>query len=107
IPYPATPPSVRVLAILAKYMAFGVIPQVIPAVIDEPPLPTERIPLHKGTDYEYVKQLAKEAGYVFYMEPGPTPGLSRAYWGPEIRIGFPQPALTTRMDALTNVDQIS
>jgi hypothetical protein len=107
VPYPATPPSVRVLGILAKYMAFGVIPQVIPAVIDEPPLPTERIPLHKGTDYQYIQHLAKEAGYVFYMEAGPTPGLSTAYWGPEIRIGFPQPALTTGMDALTNVDQIS
>jgi len=107
VPYPATPPSVRVLGILAKYAAFGVIPQVIPAVIDEPPLPTERIPLHKGTDYQYVQQLAQEVGYVFYLEPGPTPGLSRAYWGPEIRVGRPQPALTTGMDALSNVDQIS
>ncbi len=107
VPYPATPPSVRVLAILAKYIAFGVVPQVIPAVIDEPPLPTERIPLHRGTDYQYIKHLAKEAGYVFYMEAGPTPGLSTAYWGPEIRVGFPQPALTTGMDALTNVEQIS
>ncbi len=54
LPYPAMPPSVRVLAILAKYAAFGVIPMVIPAVVDEPPLPTERIPQHKGTDYGYV-----------------------------------------------------
>jgi hypothetical protein len=107
LPYPAMPPSVRVLTILAKYAAFGVIPMVIPAVVDEPPLPTERIPQQKGTDYQYIKQLAQEAGYVFYLEPGPTPGLSRAYWGPEIRIGIPQPALTTGMDALNNVDQLS
>ena len=38
-------------------------------------------------------------GYVFYLEPGPAPGTSKAYWGPEIRVGEPQPALTANMDA--------
>jgi hypothetical protein len=105
--FPAMPPSTRVLLLLAKYAAFGVIPQVIPGVVDEPPLPTEQIPQQQGTDYQYIKKLAIDAGYVFYMEPGPAPGLSRAYWGPEIRIGMPQPALTTGMDALNNVEQLS
>ena len=107
LPYPAMPPSVRVLGILAKYTVFGVIPMVIPAVVDEPPMPLERIPQHKGTDYQYVKHLAQEVGYVFYVEPGPAPGMSRAYWGPEIRVGMPQPALTMGMDAVSNVDQLS
>jgi len=106
-PFPAMPPSTRVLLILAKYAAFGVVPQVIPAVVDDPPLPTEQIPQQKGTDYQYIQSLAEDAGYVFYLEPGPTPGLSRAYWGPEIRIGLPQPALTTGMDALSNVERLS
>lgn len=106
-PFPAMPPSARVLLLLAKYAAFGIIPQVIPSVIDEPPLPTEQIPQQQGTDYAYIKQLAADAGYVFYVEPGPAPGISRAYWGPEIRIGAPQPALTTGMDALNNVEQMS
>jgi hypothetical protein len=106
-PFPAMPPSTRVLLILAKYAAFGVVPQVIPSVVDDPPLPTEQIPQQKGTDYQYIQSLAEDAGYVFYLEPGPTPGLSRAYWGPEIRVGLPQPALTTGMDALSNVEQLS
>jgi len=106
-PFPAMPPSTRVLLLLAKYAAFGVIPQVIPSVVDEPPLPTEQIPQQQGTDYQYIQKLAIDAGYVFYLEPGPTPGLSRAYWGPEIRIGIPQAALTTGMDALSNVEQLS
>jgi hypothetical protein len=105
--FPAMSPSMRVLLILSRYAAFGVIPQVIPSVIDEPPLPTEQIPQQQGTDYAYVKKLAGDAGYVFYMEPGPTPGVSRAYWGPEIRLGTPQPALTTGMDAMNNVDRLS
>jgi hypothetical protein len=107
IPYPAMPPSVRVLAVLAKYAALGVIPLVIPSILDIPPLPMQKIPQQKGSDYEYVKLLASQAGYVFYLEPGPTPGTSKAYWGPEIRIGEAQPALTTNMDALSNVEQLS
>lgn len=107
LPFPAMPPSVRVLLILAKYAALGVAPMVIPSIVDEPPLPTERIPSQQGSDYAYVKRLASEAGYVFYVEPGLVPGNSIAYWGPEVRVGEPQPALTTGMDALTNVEQLS
>jgi hypothetical protein len=107
LPFPAMPPSLRVLTILAKYAALGVIPLVVPSLVDEPPLPTRRVPVQRGSDYAYVMQLAREAGHVFYLEPGPAPGSSTAYWGPEIRIGVPQPALTTGMDALTNVESIS
>lgn len=107
LPFPAMPPSVRVLLILAKYAALGVIPMVIPSILDIPPLPIQQIPSQRGSDYAYVQQLAGQAGYVFYLEPGPSPGTSKAYWGPEIRIGEPQPALTTNMDAHTNVEQLS
>lgn len=105
--YPAMPPSVRVLLVLAKYAALGVIPLVIPSILDIPPLPMQQIPQQRGSDYAYVKRLAGEAGYVFYLEPGPVPGTSKAYWGPEIRVGQPQPALTANMDAQTNVEQLS
>lgn len=107
LPYPAMPPSVRVLLVLAKYAALGVVPLVIPSIVDTPPLPTETIPLHRGTDYGYVKKLAQDVGYVFYLSPGPAPGTSTAYWGPEIRVGLPQPALTTGMDAKTNVESLT
>jgi hypothetical protein len=107
LPFAAMPPSARVLLVLAKYAAFGVIPMVIPSILDIPPIPVQQIPQQRGTDYAYVKKLANDAGYVFYLEPGPAPGTSKAYWGPEIRVGEPQPALTTNMDALTNVEQIS
>lgn len=107
LPFPAMPPSVRVLLILAKYAALGVIPMVIPSLNDLAPLPTKQIPQQRGSDYHYIKHLAAQAGYVFYLEPGPAPATSIAYWGPEIRVGMPQPALTTNMDAQTNVEKIS
>lgn len=107
VPFPAMPPAVRVLVVLAKYAALGVIPLVIPSVIEDLPLPVDRIPRQQGTDYAYVTRLAREAGYVFYIDPGPEPGMSRAYWGPEIKIGAPQPALSIDFDAHTNVESLS
>jgi hypothetical protein len=98
LPYPAMPPAVRVLAAVAKYAGFGVIPLVIPSVLEDVPIPIDRIPRHKGTDYAYIKDLAHEVGYVFYIDPGPSPGTSKAYWGPEIRVGAPQHALNASLD---------
>jgi len=66
-----------------------------------------QIPRQQGKDLAYVRQLAEEVGYVFYIEPGPTPGTSVAYWGPEIKVGVPQPALNMDMDAQTNIESLS
>ncbi|MGH7229841.1 MAG: hypothetical protein ACREJU_00585 [Nitrospiraceae bacterium] len=107
VPYPAMPPEARVVLILAKYAMFGIVPLVIPSVLIDVPIPTDRIPVHQGTDLGYIKQLADEVGYVFYLDPGPAPGTSVGYWGPEIKVGAPQPALNTNMDAHTNVDSLS
>ncbi|HUI56733.1 MAG TPA: hypothetical protein VLY04_17280 [Bryobacteraceae bacterium] len=107
VPYPGMSPDVRVLTILAKYAAFGIVPEVVPVFVPDIPVPVDRIPTQKGTDLAYINQLAKEAGYVFYIEPGPLPGISRAYWGPQVKIGVPQPALNVNMDAWTNVESLT
>ncbi len=107
IPYPAMPPEARVALVLVKYAFLGVIPLVIPTILTDVPIPTERIPLHQGKDLAYITGLAEEVGYSFYLEPGPVPGTSLAYWGPEVRIGVPQPALNVDMDAHTNVESLS
>lgn len=107
IPFPAMSPAIRVLTILAKYAAFGIVPMVIPSVVEDLPIPIERIPTQQGSDLAYVSQLAHEVGYVFYIDPLPVPGTARAYWGPEIKIGEPQPSLNTDMDVFTNVESLS
>jgi hypothetical protein len=106
IPYPAMPPEARVALVLAKYAFLGVIPLIIPTVLTDVPIPTERIPRHQGKDLDYIRQLADDAGYTFYLDPGPAPGTSKAYWGPEFRVGAPQPALNVDMDAHTNVESL-
>jgi len=105
--YPAMPSIARVYAILAKYAAFGIVPLAIPPFINDVPIPTKEVPTHKGTDLQYLKTLADECGYVFYVEPGPLPGQSIAYWGPDIRIPVPQRALGVNMDAHTNVESLN
>jgi hypothetical protein len=107
IPYPAMPAEARVALIIAKYAMFGMIPLVIPSFFPDVPIPIERMPTHQGSDLAYVRQLASEVGYVFYIDPGPVPGVNTAYWGPEIKVGPPQPALNTGMDAHTNVESLS
>ncbi|MGN9809529.1 hypothetical protein ACTMSW_09235 [Micromonospora sp. BQ11] len=108
IPYPAMPPVLRVLTVLAKYAAFGVVPVTVPSMIEDVPIPIESIPRHQGTDLAYLNQLAADVGYVFYLDPGPVPGASTAYWGPEIRVGAPQPALNLDLDTpRRNVEALS
>jgi hypothetical protein len=107
LPFPAMPIEARVALICAKYAMFGIIPLPVPVLFPDVPIPIDRIPAQQGTDLEYLRLLADEVGYVFYIEPGPAVGTNIAYFGPEIKIGVPQPALNLDMDALTNVESLS
>jgi len=107
LPYPAMPAEARVALIVAKYAMFGLVPLVIPSFFTDIPLPIERMPTHQGSDLKYVRKLAEEVGYVFYIDPGPMPGMNTAYWGPEVKVGPPQPALNLDMDAHTNVETLN
>src|SRR5246500_987070 len=106
-PFPACPAEARVAIILAKYALYGMIPLIIPSVLINVPLPIDQIPGQQGTDYQYIRSLAEQVGYVFYIDPGPEPGLNRAYWGPQIKVGPVQPALSSDMDAYTNVESLN
>ena len=106
-PFPATPAEGRVALLLAKYAIFGVVPLIVPSVFVHVPLPTGNIPGQRGTDLAYIRSLAAKAGYVFYIDPGPAPGVNVAYWGPQVKVGVPQPALNVDMDAHTNVQNLS
>ena len=106
-PFPAMPAEGRVALLIAKYAFLGLIPLVIPSILVDITIPTTRYFSQRGTDLAYIRALAKRVGYVFYVEPGPVPGVSVAYWGPQIKVGVPQPALNINMDAHTNVESLS
>ena len=108
LPYPGMSDTVQAYSILARYAAFGVIPIAIPGFIDGlPKLPSNAHDSQTSTDLVHLKGIAKKNGFVFYVEPGPLPGQSIAYLGPNIRIPVPQPALNINMDSHTNVDALS
>jgi hypothetical protein len=106
IPFPF-PENLRVTAILAKYLIYGIVPAVVPPLFPDQNLPTEQMPFQQGSDLDYINYLAKQVGYVFYIIPGPVPATNIAYWGPEVRVGVPQPALNVNMDAFSNVENLS
>jgi hypothetical protein len=106
-PFPATPAEGRVGLLLLKYAWLGIVPMVIPSVMLDVPIPTNRIPSQRGTDLDYINELAEKVGYVFYIEPQATPGMSVGYWGPQIKIGSPQPALNVNMDAHSNCESLA
>ncbi|WP_409183052.1 hypothetical protein F9C11_00865 [Amycolatopsis sp. VS8301801F10] len=105
--FPGMPLHVRVLKILAKYARYGIVPAPVPVLFGEPQLPQERVDGQSDTDLGYLRGLAKDAGYAFYLIPGPVPGASVAYWGPEVRAGVVQPALTVDSGTATNVESLS
>jgi hypothetical protein len=105
-PFPACPREARIALIIAKYALFGILPIIIPSLLFDISLPILNIPSQQGTDLEYIKQLADEVGYVFYIAAGPVAGTNTAYWGPQVKIGPVQPALSGDMDAYTNVESL-
>ncbi len=109
IPYPALPNFLIVEAILAKYIPLGVTPIAIPNAIPQIENPLSRFIKQSGTDYAFVQTLGRETGWIFYLDPGPTPGKSLAYWGPDLSqmFGSTQSAISINFDGNSNIDSLN
>jgi len=101
------PDMLIVTKIILSYAQYGLIPKIIPPLSIDQPIPIERTPVQRGTDLEYLKTIAQHYGYVFYIIPGPVPLTNTAYWGPPVRIGMPQSALTFNMGPQSNVSSVN
>ena len=97
------PPALRVLVALAKYAGVRRHPDGDPERARGRADPDRADPAPPGHRLQPTSSaLAHEVGYVFYLDPGPGPGMSKAYWGPEIRLGAPQPPLDAALDGPHN-----
>jgi hypothetical protein len=105
--YPVLSENLIVTTILAKYLMYGIVPLALPPLFPNVTDPLEQIPAQSETDLDYINKLAKRVGYVFFIQPGPLPGANIAYFGPEVRIGIPQPALNIDMDQYSNVESLN
>lgn len=104
---PSSNDFVQVNTLLAPYAALGVAPLVIPSPVSDFDDPSEKPPLQTGTDYGWITTAARRVGYIFVVEPGPVPGTSTAYWGPEVQLPIAQPALTLGAGLANNVASLS
>lgn len=107
VPYPAMPDVAQINLILAKYAFLGIVPIVIPSFVPAVRSPTSGHETQTESDLAYIRRHASNNGFVFYIEPGPLPAQSIAYFGPDIRIPVPQSSLNVNMDAHTNVESLS
>src|SRR5205814_1358329 len=93
-----------VRSLLWNYLELGLVQNV--AQTADFPSELQRIPRQRETDLKCIQRLARKNGFVFYIEPL-TFGTNTAYWGPTIRGGVPQSALTMNMGDCTNVKSLS
>lgn len=106
VEHPAQNEMIVANKIIASYSPYGLIPTVIPPPVSEAPNPIEWIPGQQDTDLGHLSVMAFAYGYVFYVTPGPVPGVNTAYWGPAKRLGLPQKALSTNLGPHTNVEAL-
>jgi hypothetical protein len=110
-PWPAMPAEARVALAIAKYAPiYGIVPLVMPSVLIDVPNPLTEIPVQRGTDLKYIQTLADRVGYVFFLQPGPAPGMNLAYWGPMLRTAIPflpvPPPIAIDWDGKSNVESL-
>lgn len=107
IEHPAQPELIIASKIIISYAQYGLIPMLVPPHSVDIPIPIERTPTQQGTDLEYLNLMADRFGYVFFIIPGPVPLSNTAYWGPPVRIGLPQRALSVNQGMHSNVISIN
>jgi hypothetical protein len=94
----------QVLTILARYASRGITARASRPRVSNQANATEHVPSQHGTDLRYLALLARHHDFACYLVPGPGPGASACYWGPAIRSGEPQPALSVNLGSDTNVE---
>jgi hypothetical protein len=104
--YKNLPDFAIVNLVLMQHIQDGVVPPHVVMPTMQVRTEVDRIVTQQETNRAFVQRLASENGYTFYLEPI-TFGVSRAYWGPQIRVGELQPALTMNMGSASNVKSLS
>jgi len=92
--HPALDETAIASLIALSYPQFGMLPMVLPPKFIDPPIPIDRVPQQRCSDWAYLKHMARRHGYDTYIDPGPLPGMNTLYWGPPVRPGVPQRTMT-------------
>lgn len=101
-PYPSQSDADIARSILGEYARHGLEARVTPPSAEDRPAADDTVPEQRSTDLAKLAALADRYRFVFFVQPGATPGRSVAYWGPEPRLGPPRAVLSVDMGSFTN-----
>jgi len=105
--HPAMDETMIATLIAVSYPQFGMIPMVLPPKVIDPPIPIDRVPQQRCSDWAYLKAMARRHGYDTYIDPGPVPGVNTLYWGPPVRPGLPQRTITVDSGPLSDAYNVT
>lgn len=105
IEYPLMPDFAIAGLVLAKWLALGIVPTVIPTPNSFASF--TNVPQQASDDRTYLRALAADHGNIFCIIPGSELGTASAYWGPPLRYLPNQPVLSLDLDADSTVSDIS
>lgn len=105
--HPAQDETVIANKIAGQYPEYGLIPNVIPPQMVDPPIPVDRTPQQNCTDWKYLEKMAERHGYITYIKAGPLPFTNTLYWGPPGVSGLQQKALSVNLGPESNVSNIN
>jgi hypothetical protein len=94
VEHPAMGETAIASLIALRYPQYGLLPNVIPPKVVDPPIPLDRTPQQSCSDWAYLNRMARRHGYEVHVDPGPLPGMNSLYWGPPVMPGLPQKTLT-------------
>ena len=100
--HPAQDESLIALKLIATYAQFGLIPMVIPPIVDRSADPDRADAGPAGHRPRVPPQAGGAPRLRLLRHAGPAPFTNTAYWGPPIRVGLPQRAITVNMGPETN-----
>lgn len=103
--YPCLPDDLTVLAALAPWLAYGIVPVVSPPMSFV--VPIDYVPQQTETDRALFQRLAQANGYLFYISPTPEPYVNTAYWGPPIRAELPVAVIDVAVGAASTAESFS
>ena len=105
--HPAQDETIIANMIILSYAALGLTPIVVPPLTIDRRCRPSACPSQQVTDLDYLQQMARRYGYVFYVDPGTGAADQHRLLGAAAAPSVPQKALTVNLGAETNVDPIS
>ena len=80
--FPSTKVQTVIDKIVKSYTSFNIFSKIIPPVAENGTSPSGQVRQRSGSDWAFIKRLARQHGYITYISPGLFPLSNVFYWGP-------------------------